>query len=118
MAMMGDYILQILERCSDQQFGQDAIQFGITLGLITLTYDLETDLRTIMGEPGRPETGKYDALCEAWRRECAENNEHLVESYIESGLMEEILRPVSLAASKHHEDGRAQTVQTSALEAA
>lgn len=88
MAMLGDYLLKLLERCSDQQFGQDAIQFGLTVGLIELTYNLERDCRLIMGEPGRPETGRYDSLCEAWRRECAETSRQLLLSYEEAGLVQ------------------------------
>jgi hypothetical protein len=33
---------------------------------IQLSYDLETDLRNIMGEPGKPETGRYDEFCQAF----------------------------------------------------
>lgn len=84
MAMLGDYLLKLLERCSDEQFGQDAVDYGITLGMVKLTYHLETDLRLIMGEPGKPETGMYDRLCEAWRRECADTRERL--AYVEAGL--------------------------------
>jgi hypothetical protein len=45
-----------------------------------------------MGEPGKPETGRYDEFCQAWRRACTENETALVESYSGSGLLEEILR--------------------------
>ena len=118
MAMLGDYLLKLLERCSDQQFGQDAVQFGITTGRIQLSYHLETDLQRIFAPvPGQLETENskpetvYDQLCEAWRQECRATNEQLLESYRESGLMEEILRPLSFA----QQIGRARA-QTSAHE--
>lgn len=102
LAMMtGDYLMKLLERCSDEQFGQDAVDFGITVGMVKLSYHLETDLRLIMGEPGQPETGMYDRLCEAWRRECAETHERLMNSYAEAGVFEFIQRaptPVKEAA--------------------
>lgn len=97
MGMMKNYILELLHRCSDEKFGQDAIEHGITFGLVKLTYDMETDVRAIVGEPGKPETGCYDQLCEAWRRVCADHHEQLIQSYIEAGVLEEILRPVPLA---------------------
>lgn len=112
MSMMGDYLLKLLERCSDEQFGQDAVQFGITSGAIQLTYRLEADLRLIMGEPGKPETGKYDELCANWREVCRDNNEQLVESYIESGIMEEILRPTSFAQQLGRVSARDAEMQT------
>ncbi len=63
MGMLKNYLLTLLCRCSEHQFGQDAIEHAIETGRVKLTYRLETDLRTIMGEPGKPETGLYDALC-------------------------------------------------------
>ena len=68
MGQMKNYLLRVLENCSDEQFGQDAVEWAITNGYIHLTYDLDTDLRQIMGEPGKPETGKYDEICGAYRR--------------------------------------------------
>jgi len=49
-------------------FGQEAVEWAILSGLITLTYDLEQDLRLIMGEPGKPETGAYPSIVEAFQR--------------------------------------------------
>jgi len=72
MGQMKNYLLRVLENCSDEQFGQDAVEWAITSGYIHLTYDLDTDLRQIMGEPGKPETGEYDAICEAYRRTLAD----------------------------------------------
>lgn len=101
--MTGKYLLELLERCSDEKFGQDAIDFAITTGEITLTYNLEADCRRIFAPVAEPETPNakpetvYDRLCATWRQVCRENDQQLVDSYIESGLMEEILRPVPLA---------------------
>jgi hypothetical protein len=87
MGMMKNYLLTLLHQCSEHQFGQDAIEWGIASGFVKLTYDLETDLRLIMGEPGQPETGCYSELVEAFQR--------LIRQDWESGdeeLLEEILR--------------------------
>jgi hypothetical protein len=95
MGMMKNYLLELLHLCSDEQFGQDPVEWGILSGFITLTYDLQQDLRLIMGEPGKPETGQYPDLVEAYQRVIRERNESLLESY--QPLLEEILRPQSLA---------------------
>ena len=42
------YFETVLHHCSDQRTGQDAVEWAIVSGLVTLTYDLDTDLRTIM----------------------------------------------------------------------
>ena len=87
MGMMKNYVVHLLHLCSDQQFGQDAVEWAIGTGYIQLTYDLNHDLRLIMGEPGKPDTGKYDGICDAYR--------HVVHREWEVGdteLLEEILR--------------------------
>lgn len=101
---MKNYLLTVLENCSDEKFGQEAVEWDIVTGRVTLTYNLKTDLKTIMGDcvtatmPDRPagETN-YDRMIEAYRRQCQEHGDALVGLYHASGLMEEILRPVSLA---------------------
>jgi hypothetical protein len=97
MGCIKNYLATLICLCSDEQFGQDAVEHAILNGAITLTYDRETDLVAIMGQPGRPETGRYDEFCETWRRTCAENEAALVQSCEASGLLEEILRPIPLA---------------------
>jgi len=92
---MKNYLLTLLQQCSEEQFGQDAVEYAIVSGAVTLTYDLETDLRTIMGQPGKPETGQYDAICEAYQRVCRDLEQQTAE--VMQPLIEEILRPVSLA---------------------
>ena len=92
-------------------------------GALTLTYNLTTDLHTIFdrrsnccdappqGEcaarwrPALPPVRRrratfetnYDRSIEAYQRQCREHGDALVEIYRTSGLLEEILRPVSLA---------------------
>ena len=68
MGQMKNYLLTVLENCSEEQFGQDAVEWAIQFGLVQLSYNLEADLRLIMGEPGEPQTGRYDDLCEGYRR--------------------------------------------------
>ena len=68
MGMMKNYLLELLHLCSEEQFGQDAVEWAITVGLVKLSYDLERDLRLIMGEPGKPETGSYSDVIEAYQR--------------------------------------------------
>ncbi len=68
MAMIKKYLLDLLAHCSEHPFGQDAVEWAITSGFVKLTYDLDQDLRTIMGEPGRPETGQYSQIIEAYQR--------------------------------------------------
>ena len=68
--MMKNYLLELLTLCSDEQFGQDAIEWAILSGHVQLTYHREADLRLILGQPGHPETGEYDAMCDAYRAHC------------------------------------------------
>ena len=95
MGMTKNYLLKILENCSEHQFGQDAVEWAIYSGWVQLTGDLQTDLIAIMGQPGKPETGQYDAICEMYRRRVRELDEQTTEAM--QPLIEEILRPVPLA---------------------
>lgn len=94
--MLAKYLNTIVCLCSDQQFGQNAVEWAILSSHVKLTGDRETDLRAIMGEPGKPETGQYDAICEAYRRECRNNEELLMQTYAHAGLLEEINRSVPI----------------------
>lgn len=60
MGMMKNYLLKLLEQCSEEQFGQDAIEWAIFSRLVPLTYDLDRDSREIMS--------RYDEIIEAYRR--------------------------------------------------
>lgn len=73
LMMMKNYLLRLLELCSDQAFGQDAVEWAILSGHVPLTYNLQADLTSIMGPPGFPAVGQYDDLCEAYRRYCAQH---------------------------------------------
>jgi hypothetical protein len=73
MGMMKRYLENLIHLCSDQAFGQDAVEWAILSGHVPLTYDLQADLVRIMGPPGFPEMGLYDDLCEAYRRYCAQH---------------------------------------------
>lgn len=95
MGMTKNYLLKVLENCSEHQFGQDAVEWAIYSGWIKLTSNLQTDLAAIMGQPGKPETGQYDAICEAYRKVRDDLNQQSMEAL--QPMLEEILRPVSLA---------------------
>jgi hypothetical protein len=96
MGMVKNYLLELLHLCSDDQLGQDALEWAMVSGHLALTYNLQKDLRLIMGEPGKPETGKFPDVLEAYQRMVQQNNEALIESY--QPFLEEILRPVPLAS--------------------
>ena len=102
MGCMKNYLLNVLEKCSDEKFGQDAIEWAIVSGHVTLTHNLADDVRLIMGDvPGKPGTTRYDEIIEAYRRTTEEHGEALLGIYHASGLMEEILRPIPLAVNHH-----------------
>ena len=63
MGMMKNYILKLLQQCSEEQFGQDAIEWAIGSGLVHLSYQLEADVRSIMV--------RYDEIIEAYCRSMA-----------------------------------------------
>src|SRR5664279_3217551 len=57
MGMMKNYLLTLLEHCSDEQFGQDAIEHAIIAGTLELTYNLPNDTHQIFDW--------HSACCEA-----------------------------------------------------
>ena len=59
MGMMKNYLLNLLQQCSEEKFGQDAIEWAIVSGRVHLTYDLDRDLRAVMS--------RYDEIIEAYR---------------------------------------------------
>jgi hypothetical protein len=95
MSQMKNYLLMVLENCSEEQFGQDAVEWAIVSGLVHLTYNLQADLRLIMGEPGKPETGQYDAICAGYQKAYREQQDALVQGY--RPLLEELNRSQPLA---------------------
>jgi len=76
MGMMKRYLENVVGLCSEEQFGQDAVEWAIQTGMVKLTYNLDADLRTIMGEPGLPETGQYSAIVEAYQAHCRAEEWH------------------------------------------
>ena len=64
MGMMKNYLLRLLEQCSEEKFGQDAIEWSIMSGLVHLTYDFDRDIREIMP--------RYDEIIEGYRRSAAQ----------------------------------------------
>lgn len=64
MGMMKNYLLSLLRQCSEENFGQDAIEWAIVAGQVRLTYDLERDVRECMS--------RYDEIIEGYRRSLAQ----------------------------------------------
>src|SRR5215831_10193454 len=72
MGMMKNYVLKLLEQCSEEQFGQDAVEWAIISGLVRLSYDLDTDVHAIMP--------RYDEIIEAYRRSLEQRTEEHAKS--------------------------------------
>jgi hypothetical protein len=64
MGMVKNYLLNLLQQCSEEKFGQDAIEWAVVSGLVPLTYDLEGDIRETMS--------RYDEIIEGYRRSLAQ----------------------------------------------
>jgi len=60
MGMMKNYLLNLLQQCSEEQFGQDAVEWAVGSGLVCLTYDMERDVRESMS--------RYDEIIESYRK--------------------------------------------------
>ena len=58
MGMIKRYLEKIPPLCSDEVFGQDAVEWAIFSGHLPLTYNLQADLIRIMGPPGFPAMGQ------------------------------------------------------------
>ena len=70
MGMMKNYFLNLVQQCSEEQFGQDAIEWAVVKGLVRLSYELDKDVREIMP--------RYDEIIDAYRRSLPQGtNEHL-----------------------------------------
>ena len=83
-----NYLLNLLQHCSEENFGQQAIEWALVQNRIALTYQLEADVAAIMA--------RYSEFIEAYQAQCREQGDALVQLYHAAGLMEEILRPVPL----------------------
>ncbi len=64
MGMIKNYLLKLLQQCSEESFGQDAIEWAIVTGRVRLSYELDRDVREIMP--------RYDEIIEAYRRSLAQ----------------------------------------------
>ena len=62
--MMKNYLLNVLQQCSEEQFGQEAVEWAILSGLVPTTYDLDRDVQEIMS--------RYDEIIERYRRSLAQ----------------------------------------------
>lgn len=69
MGMMKNYVLNLLQQCSEEKFGQDAIEWAVVSGLVRLTYDLDCDIRQTMS--------RYDEIIEAYRLSLAQETPKL-----------------------------------------
>jgi hypothetical protein len=69
MGMMKNYLLRLLEQCSEEKFGQDAIEWAIVSDLVHLTYDFDRDIREIMP--------RYDEIIEGYRKSPAQTTARL-----------------------------------------
>ena len=86
MGMMKRYLENLVCLCSEEKFGQDAVEWAILSGHIKLTYVMQDDLVLIMGQPGLPKTGLYDTIIEEYQAqlrvgEISENEALLLKSY-------------------------------------
>lgn len=63
MGMMKNYLLNLLQQCSEEKFGQYAIEWAIVSGLVHLTYHLDRDIHECMS--------RYDEIIEGYRRSLA-----------------------------------------------
>ena len=64
MGMMKNYLLNLLQQCSEEKFGQDAIEWAIVSGRVHLTYNLDQDIRQSMS--------RYDEIIEGYRQALAQ----------------------------------------------
>jgi len=69
MGMIKNYLLNLLQQCSEEQFGQDALEWALESGMVRLTYDLDRDVRELMS--------RYDEIIEGYRRSTAQGAQRL-----------------------------------------
>jgi len=60
------YLNRLCTTCCEHQFGQDAIEWAVLSGWITLTYILDLDMALLMDAA----TGDYDRICAAYHAHC------------------------------------------------
>lgn len=82
MGMIKNYLLSVICSCSEHEFGQDAVEYAVSMGLVKLTGNLNDDVAAIMKD--------YDDIVENYRKQLASNEAALLLSY--GPLLEEITR--------------------------
>lgn len=94
--MIKRYVENFITQCSDQKFGQDAVEWAILQGRLTLTFHLATDLAAVHAPlpaeaqtPGEKPLTRYDQLIEEFQLETRGQVELLMASY--APLLEQIL---------------------------
>ena len=100
MGFQKQHLLRVVESCSEEQFGQDAIEWAILEGHVKLTGDLDADCRAVMGENGT----NYDTIIEGyrtWSRQMSHAEDY--SSHLEP-LFAEILRPLMQPIKTTHEN--------------
>jgi hypothetical protein len=82
MGVMKNYLNNVICACSDEHFGQDAVEYAVQMGLVKLSGDLEADVKTIVSQ--------YDDICAAYQAQLNRNQAELMTSY--EPLLAEIRR--------------------------
>ena len=83
MGCIKHYVGNLVCLCSDERFGQEAVETAIFNGRVLLTYKLEQDLELIMGPASLPakEPRLYDQLVEEYQAEVRRNLQALTPTY-------------------------------------
>jgi hypothetical protein len=92
MGMMKNYLLKLLEKCSDEAFGQDAVEWAIVSGWVKLTYHLNDDVQTIRSQ--------YDQLAAAYRQRVSELTEQSLE------VMQPLIAQIRIAPRQDDDDAQ------------
>ena len=73
MGLVKHYLNDLICACSDEQFGQDAVEYAVQMGRVKVTGDQAADTAAIMSN--------YDAVVSAYQDEVHRNKAALIESY-------------------------------------
>jgi hypothetical protein len=93
--MLKRYLENILHNCSEQSFGQEAVEWAIVTGRLKLKYELAADLHAIFDPlPDQPDDGvdkpltRYDEIIADYQAQVQADSALLMESY--APLLEQI----------------------------
>jgi hypothetical protein len=89
MSAIKNYYLTLLEHCSEERFGQEAVEWAILTGRIKPTCNLPDDLTAIFTADDGGNT-PYDLAVEGYQRQCQEHGDALVQLYRATGLLEQV----------------------------